>query len=394
MKKRTTGVTSNLTGINLQISNIIGQSGNREGQVIVNQPDETNKVLQFIKNICLDSRDQSTIRENNRRDDSPQPGTSKETTRQADKGDHQLADQLILEAEHFKTAIAAPQGENVVNNTFVDDLNAKSPSVASVHDNVLTGMSEFLQMLAANRADDEFFHITCHINPALKGKIERGEYVDLDKLLPKSRLQLMADDDIEVVRCNGDTYTFPMHKESKITNIRKWEQAFRVYAAIYSNANPRYSAEIWQYVYMINTAAMSYAWENVLYYDFTFRQLMHANPNHSWAKTYTQIWNLAMCDPLTKNHQTGNGYSNHSDFQSNSTSAKKGDWRDNCCWGYNKLGRCRRSNCRFDHRCSYCGAYSHTKVNCSKKKCLEVNQDNNARVKVENRESPGHTKWK
>ena len=29
------------------------------------------------------------------------------------------------------------------------------------------------------------FHLTCHIEPNLKRKIENGEFIDLDKLLPK-----------------------------------------------------------------------------------------------------------------------------------------------------------------------------------------------------------------
>ena len=33
--------------------------------------------------------------------------------------------------------------------------------------------------------DDDFFHLTCHIDSPLKNKIENGEFVDLDKLLPK-----------------------------------------------------------------------------------------------------------------------------------------------------------------------------------------------------------------
>ena len=34
--------------------------------------------------------------------------------------------------------------------------------------------------------DDDFFHLTCHINPALRKRIEQGLYVDLERLLPKN----------------------------------------------------------------------------------------------------------------------------------------------------------------------------------------------------------------
>ena len=97
--------------------------------------------------------------------------------------------------------------------------------------------------------------------------------------------------------------------ESKIMGIRCWEQAFRVYAAVYTEAHPERASEIWQYVYTINSAAQSYKWQNVAYYDFTFHQLMVKKPWHSWVKTYTQGWNLALKEPLTKQvfSSTGGG---------------------------------------------------------------------------------------
>ena len=103
------------------------------------------------------------------------------------------------------------------------------------------------------------------------------------------------------------TYFTPMQdRGSKITGLCKWEQAFRVYAAIYSQANPTRALEIWQYIYVINVAAGSYHWKNVSFYNQTFRHLMFTKPQKSWAKTYVQGWNLAMVDPLGKNHYNSN----------------------------------------------------------------------------------------
>ena len=94
------------------------------------------------------------------------------------------------------------------------------------------------------------------------------------------------------------------------------------------------AAEIWQYVHTINLTAGSFAWENVYYYDITFRQMMAEKPQHSWAKTYSQLWHAAMCDPLPKVHQNGNN---------SAANVKQGDWRDSCCWHYNH-GKCRKWN--------------------------------------------------
>ena len=43
-------------------------------------------------------------------------------------------------------------------------------------------------------SDDDFFHLTCHIEPNLIHKIEKGEFVELEKLLPKDKLGGSKDD--------------------------------------------------------------------------------------------------------------------------------------------------------------------------------------------------------
>ena len=186
-----------------------------------------------------------------------------------------VADNIVLQAEHFKATIDPPTGRETGHMAGANDMDSLSNNI-----------KELLTILKNNSnvtepdTDDDFFHITCHVEPTLRSKIAHGEFVDLEKLLPKNRAQMMAgatpDGDIEVVKKNGATYILPeaSSKDMKITNVRKWEQAFRVYSAIYSEANPDRAAEIWQYVHVINTAAMSYAWENVAFYDVTFRQLM------------------------------------------------------------------------------------------------------------------------
>ena len=103
--------------------------------------------------------------------------------------------------------------------------------------------------------------------------------------------------DCEWVSEDGMTYLAPAQdKDNQINEIRRWEQAFRVYAAIYCAANPTRSGEIWQYIYTINTAASMYQWDNVQYYDTVFRQMMSEKPGRSWAKTYVQLWQLALKD--------------------------------------------------------------------------------------------------
>ena len=108
------------------------------------------------------------------------------------------------------------------------------------------------------------------------------------------RKRINEENRLEWVTKDGMTFLAPQEKESKITGIRKWDQAFRTYAAIYCNANPGRAGELWQYIYTINSAASSYQWDNVAYYDYTFRQMMSERPHSNWGKTYAQLWQLAL----------------------------------------------------------------------------------------------------
>ena len=241
-------------------------------------------------------------------------------------------DERIIQAEKFKAKLANPPGtsyrvsdelvvENVIENTQQNPLgtemhafNGEASEFLNAQQNLQNQSGVFDQQLIQNRpigtgvSDDDFFHLMAHIDPLLKQKIERGEFVDLDKLLPRdwiNALNRYSDDSrMEWVQRDGGMFLVPARRESRITGFRKWEQAFRMYATIYCSENPHRAREIWQYVSIINTASSAYVWENVYSYDITFRQLMAFNPSRSWAVTYNQMWNLSMREPL---HKSKNG---------------------------------------------------------------------------------------
>ena len=297
---------------------------------------------------------------------------------QADKRD-ELRDRAakhIAEAEQFRASVNAPKGNlvSIAENPFYEgDI----------------------------RDDDEFFHITCHVDPMLIPKIQREEFVDLEKLTPrlKNKFNLENQNKTELCIQDGHTYFTPyIDRERKITNFRKWENAFRVYATIYCQANQERSPEIWQYVYIINTASSVYSWFNVAEYDFAFRHMMAANPKRNWGKTYTQMWNLCMTEPIGRSANANNfarnfnGGSNHvvpsaghvsSQRQlshnatvKESSSSHVNKSKPDYCWKFNK-GKCKFSNdCKFINRCSYCDAATHGLNSCPQKKEADAAKSN------------------
>ena len=254
-------------------------------------------------------------------------------------------DKILLDAEKFKATLVAPKGMLPI------DIDSN------------------IELLRKLDNDDDFFHVSCHIDPLLRSKIERRDFIELERLLPKARSAggaVMGESSkLELVMKDGQPYFGTPQPENRISGVRKWDQAFRIYATIYTQANPHRASEIWQYVDIIHTAANTYQWDNLAYYDFTFRQLMAAKPWRSWAKTYTQGWNLALKDPVGLNKSFNHGNQN---LSGNGKQQMK-DWKENCCWRFNK-NRCSKSNneCEWDHRCTYCGVWNHSFYNCRKHK--------------------------
>ena len=321
-----------------------------DSQDLNDKEKDSNSYIDHISDFVEAIRfEQDNERQHGRESRGDQPGTSGLNRMNANP---ELAavqartEKMVLDAERFKATIAAPQGNEIVpyHNLHRDNY----------------------PMVPGGPSDDKFFHLTCHIDKSLRAKIEKGEFVELEKLLPREKSiggAPLADNRMEWIYEEGQTFLAPVsNRQSKITNIRKWEQAFRVYAAIYSGANPSRAQEIWQYVYVINLAASTYTWDNVANYDYTFRQLMEFNPKRSWAITYRQMWNLAMRNPIMpQTDSTINArFGNRGDFH---VKKKSPDY----CWSFNKGQKCKFGpKCRFIERCSYCDAANHSVVNCHK----------------------------
>ena len=315
---------------------------------VVNSQDQINE---FISNMRLVTGQPNTSRESHRQG-SNQEGSEVEmedgnSGREQNKTGREIADDLILSAERHKASLIPNPGNGDEILDRVDPNN----------------MNHLVD-------DGNFLHMTSHVDSVTRAKIQRGEYIELEKLLIKPKhLRKGGDNDnrLEIVNKDGKPYLAQKEDAVKITHVRRWEQAFRIYATVYSQANPNRSAEIFQYINIINQAARSYTWECVEYYDFSFRHMMARKPNRNWAKNFPELWTLSMTEPLAKV----------------STQSRKRDWRDNCCWKFNK-GYCRAgSACPFEHKCTYCGGTSHPRSRCFKKRGNNSGSSHNDRDREE-----------
>ena len=130
-----------------------------------------NQVNQFITGIRSQNRDDR----DSRVAEHVQLSTSRGQGEQELDASVQIAkgklSQMIINAEKFKETLHTLPGNIALPN----------------NNQVVVSRLQNIPVDYSLDVDDQFFHIMCHIDEGIPAKIMRGEYMDLEKLLPKSR---------------------------------------------------------------------------------------------------------------------------------------------------------------------------------------------------------------
>ena len=204
--------------------------------------------------------------------------------------------------------------------------------------------------------DEHYQLVGSHVDPTVREKISKGDYVDFGKLIPRDRLQSEEEDAYRLIFKGGQQFWAPATNRTIINSFSRWEQAFRVFSHIYLKTYPHRSSELVQYNHIIFSASQEYQWGNVYNYDKDFRMHLAIFPARSWGIILQQAWTLRLKEKLRfdegKNVSTGAG--NHS--------------KDRSCGRFNR-GKCTYGNsCKFEHKCRYCNRWGHGTYNCRKLK--------------------------
>ena len=98
------------------------------------------------------------------------------------------AGRMVLDAEQMRANLVTPQGMLPIK------------------------IDQNIQLLRNLDSDDDFFHVSCHIDQVMKDRIQKGEFVDLEKLLPKEKGSFLSADEglsLEVVTKDGHPFLAP-----------------------------------------------------------------------------------------------------------------------------------------------------------------------------------------
>ena len=240
-----------------------------------------------------------------RRAQSPQPSTSGGAGRQGQMipTPAEKADRLIREAEGAKAKIFPLPGSD-----FGD-----------------------CRVLKSLMMDDQYMMVGAHVDEITHQKIVTGKYVDFSKLIPRERIETDPDNKpFQLFQKGGQTFFAPPKQGTAITSLARWDQAFRVYANIYTARFPQRAAELIEYSHTIHTIAASYVWENVYLYDIDFRTQMSNNPDRAWSVILQYSWNMRLKDKIQyrqDNHYTGATHrqSNNSNYTPNKGTPNKNE---------------------------------------------------------------------
>ena len=265
----------------------------------------------------------------------PVPSCSRDKT--PDEIAEEKAAQLVKDAESSKIRMFQPPGTSQQINQNIN------------------------QMFSV-LADEDYMYLTAHVDDSLQQKIQRGEFVDLARLLPRDRVISEEDNRMQLVIKDGSSFWVPATGTLSISGFGKWSQAFRVYTDLFARANPMRASELIQYSHVIHTISQQFSWDNVYMYDKDFRLHMHRHPKRNWSLILQQAWAMRLREPL-RMHSFTQRENNHNNSNNRFGGPKRSNAND-ICRRFNR-GKCTYGmRCKYEHRCSYCFKIGHSVLNC------------------------------
>ena len=263
---------------------------------------------------------------------------------------------------------------NVNFHNLIDSILSNEPS-ANVHNNYNAGQRQVTELTSG-------IPLGAHIPKRIKEKIWANEYIDLSALLPTN-----VDNDLWSVTFAPNTVTLQnqqnVPKPKSILSFYEWNEAFRIYMAIYIQIFPEDAPHMLKYMSTIKNIYEMKGNESFRYYDETFRLLRKEN-SQPWQQEIDELYRKAMfmkSSKFTVNHNfpqppTTAKYNNGTAINPNNRRVQPFlDTNNNgTCHIYNKYQCCTKRNYPYQHVCRVCKG-PHPQAKCTKQATIhQINQ--------------------
>ena len=226
---------------------------------------------------------------------------------------------------------------------------------------VVLSTREFNQTLLAAQSPSTLVVVAEGIPPIsckLVEKIKQWEYIDLATLLddhPTSDQGPLLNGQLTVVSSNSQR----RRQAKAISDILTWLQAFSIFTAVLVSSDSTTKEEaagLAAHSYLIIQLSKDLSGLQWLKYDQSYREWAAAKGIRKWGEMNFSIYGRCLA-------------SQHSSFYTptdTSGLARKRKANANICYRWNEGKSCSGSNCRFAHRCGFCGG-NHREIDCSRR---------------------------
>ena len=183
----------------ISTNNSVGE--NNTEMRVANNTINAERINDMISHLRLGMKDTTSKELDGHHHRTQRPSTSRDVNHQEEEKKRLAAEEAILEAERFKARVQQPANKGI---QFNND-----------HTMCMQQQSVLKHMRYLDSEDDEFFHTVCHIDPNTREKIEKGGYVELDKLIQKRTQYEPSEKRMQLVNRDGQSYFVPYEKENK-----------------------------------------------------------------------------------------------------------------------------------------------------------------------------------
>ncbi len=207
------------------------------------------------------------------------------------------------------------------------------------------------------------------LSPSLRQNVLLGDYIELDTLLPANLSGQIGELDICLSLTSTGLAQLKRPITTKIASIESWLDAFTIYSLLLVENCPARFSDLMRYEAYVRKLASEFEGVAWVRYDRLFRQKMASNKSLSWATPDTQLFTdcftgmartgCRLCSaPDHRVDQCGFRHISATSadpqlFRGNRPNGRK--YRPGSCYTFNREGKCRSADCKFQHICGFCG---------------------------------------